>query len=617
MFEIRNVSRKFNAEYALRNVSLTISGGMNFIIGASGSGKTTLLRILTGMDQDFEGEVFYDKVSIKGLSAAEKSAYYANKFGFISQNFNLIEKLTVLENVLLPTYLQQGVSKETALKVLKSLGMDQYAKQKVKKLSGGQKQRVAIARELLKNPEVIIADEPTAALDPKSAKVTIELLRNISKDRTVIVVTHDTSLIDENSSVFELDKGELCSQKIATSNKSEKKRSEKRKPKLSLFGSVKAARTTNKRNKGKCAAFFLTILIATGCLLVNFSGVIRGSSDKMFDELFDTYGDSILDMVISDKFQSAADVGGGDDSNHVAQNIDGLYEKFLKDERVEHVVFMQSIMEQKILLDGKKYKIQSTNMAPMLNVLLTGRMPSGNGHEVVVSEAFVKKTGMTNDEILGKELTLDGMIADNQTENVTLDPISVKATVVGVADTTQSTEEGGEIFSYTFEDAIFFSYNALSDMLNQAGMNIKNAPFIIRAVSPEAMIEIKDELMKQGIVPLGRFQLIEGIIRLNSMSEEQSGSAYVLIGGLALFASLAVSLIVGLLRKNEFAIYKINGYSKKNLLQIIAIEFFDIATLTAKAEIGNTAKTVKNRNGTSCKQLCTATGKKDRELQNE
>lgn len=580
MFEIRNVSRKFNAEYALRDVSLTIDGGMNFIIGASGSGKTTLLRIISGMDQDFEGEVFYKGISLKTLSSADKCTYYANKFGFISQNFNLIEKLTVLENLLLPTYLQKEACKENALQVLKSLGIDQYAKQKVKKLSGGQKQRVAIARELLKNPEVLIADEPTAALDPKSAKTTIELLRKIAKDRTVIVVTHDTSLIDDNASVFELDKGELCSQNVKAIPCKESV-SQQANPKLSFFGAWRAARANNKRNKGRCAALFLAILISAGCLLVNFSGVIRGSSDKMFEDLFATYGDSILDMVIASKFQSAADIGGNGDTNSVGQNIEGLYEQFLKDNRVEHVVFMESVPEQRFTVDGKTYKVESTNMAPMMNELVAGRMPNGDGFEVVLSEAFVKRTGMTNEQILGKEVSLDGNIIDNRTSNVTLDPVSIKLTVVGVADTTQKTEEGGEVFSYTFEDAQFFSYNALKNMREQAGMTMANTPFIIRATSPKVMIEIKDELMQKGIVPLGRFQLIEGIIRLNNMSEEQSDSAYILIGILAIFAALSVSLITGFMRKNEFTIYKINGYSKGNLFGVIAMEYAGIGLVSS------------------------------------
>lgn len=105
MFEIKNVTRKFGNELVLDNISMTIKGGMNFIIGASGSGKTTLLRSISGMDSEFQGYIAYNGMEIKKLSEGEKINLYGNTFGFISQNFNLIEGLTVLENVMLPLQL--------------------------------------------------------------------------------------------------------------------------------------------------------------------------------------------------------------------------------------------------------------------------------------------------------------------------------------------------------------------------------------------------------------------------------------------------------------------------------------------------------------------------------
>ncbi|WP_313894644.1 ABC transporter ATP-binding protein [Psychrobacillus sp.] len=211
MFEIKNVCKKYNGEFALNNISVAIGKGLNFIVGASGSGKTALLKIISGMEQHFDGDVSYSGKDIKALTNAEKSYFYNNVFGFVWQDFNLLEELTVLENVLLPQYLKDGPKNKHAEKTLKELRIYDIAGQKVKSLSGGQKQRVAIARELMKNPQVIIADEPTSALDEKSSKITMDILREISKKRTVIIVTHDTSLIRDKDNVFELDKGELIS----------------------------------------------------------------------------------------------------------------------------------------------------------------------------------------------------------------------------------------------------------------------------------------------------------------------------------------------------------------------------------------------------------------------
>lgn len=192
MFEVKHVSKQFHGEYALRDVSLSIGKGLNFLVGASGSGKTTLLKILTGMEQEYDGQAVYCGQDLKKLTAQEKSCCYNQQFGLIWQDFNLLEDHTVLENVMLPLYLKKQPDKLIAQKVLRELRIEELADQKVRKLSGGQKQRVAIARELVKSPNVILADEPTSALDEKSAKVIIDLLRTIAKKRTVIVVTHDS-----------------------------------------------------------------------------------------------------------------------------------------------------------------------------------------------------------------------------------------------------------------------------------------------------------------------------------------------------------------------------------------------------------------------------------------
>ena len=140
MFEIKNVSKQYNGEFALKNISLTIGKGMNFIVGASGSGKTTLLKIISGMEHDFDGEVFYYGKSVKTLSDTEKGYFYNHIFGFVWQDFHLLEERTVLENIMLPCYLN-NVPEQSAEKILKTMKIQNLADQKVRLLSGGQKQR--------------------------------------------------------------------------------------------------------------------------------------------------------------------------------------------------------------------------------------------------------------------------------------------------------------------------------------------------------------------------------------------------------------------------------------------------------------------------------------------
>ena len=141
MFELKNITKTFGDEVALKNVSLSITGGMNYIIGASGSGKTTLLRILSSMDRQYEGEAFYCGRNLKELSDQDRSQFYATELGFIAQGFHLIDELTVRENILVPTYLSRNDSEKRLSMLLKKLGIEKLADQKVRTLSGGQKQR--------------------------------------------------------------------------------------------------------------------------------------------------------------------------------------------------------------------------------------------------------------------------------------------------------------------------------------------------------------------------------------------------------------------------------------------------------------------------------------------
>ena len=307
MFELKNITKTFGGEVALKNVSLSITGGMNYIIGASGSGKTTLLRILSSMDRQYEGEAFYCGRNLKELSDQDRSQFYATELGFIAQGFHLIDELTVRENILVPTYLSRNDSEKRLSMLLKKLGIEKLADQKVRTLSGGQKQRVAIARELMKDPQVLIADEPTAALDAKTAHEIGALLTSIAKERTVIVVTHDISLIQGKCSVFELDKGVLIrSDKGDGTTKVHSRSTENLR--LTMRSALRMAGVTGKRQMGKLLSIVLAMAIAASCLAVNFSGMLNGSSSEAFQELLEKQGNSVLNLLLVPSFTSGGEV---------------------------------------------------------------------------------------------------------------------------------------------------------------------------------------------------------------------------------------------------------------------------------------------------------------------
>lgn len=567
MFEIKNVSKKYNGEIALDNVSFSMGKGLNFIVGASGSGKTTLLKIISGMEQDFEGEVYYQGKSIKSLASNEKSYFYNNIFGFVWQDFNLLEDVSVLENVMLPQYLKDNKNKNDAHKALKELGIFKLVDQKVSSLSGGQKQRVAIARELMKNPQVIIADEPTSALDEETTKTTMAILKKIAQKRTVIIVTHDPDLIDEKSNILDLDEGEAVesSQELIT-KKAHLKYDETHR--LSIGNAFKITKMNVKSKIGRFLVSALSLMIAGIFLLTTVSGAIGGSSQDEFEELIATYGDTLKDISIVNSFTSAVGTDGNQNDKpnaDVSQDIGGLYDKYAADERVDFAIFLQAFDDIKITVSGKEYQIQGSGNAPVINKLIAGEMPTGKGNEVVVPESFVKELGLSNEEAIGKEIDFDSSIYNWDTGEPVLLKAAITAIIVGVADTTAHYEEEGRMVEFSVDDAFFFSKVALDDLRKQGKLENEAVDFLIRAKTPADMIALKDELNEQGIVPLGQFELVEDIVRLNNQTTEQSGSASMLIGVLSLVMVLAISFITSIMRKREYAIYKVSGFNNGHL----------------------------------------------------
>lgn len=570
MFKIKNVSKQFGEEYALKNVTLNIEKGMNFIVGTSGSGKTTLLKIMTGIEHDFEGNVTFCDKTIESLSSKEKSNLYNSTFGFVWQDFHLINDASVLENIQLPLYLKNKDLTVRVQTILKQLKLDNIKNQKVKTLSGGQKQRVAIAKELMKNPQVIFCDEPTSALDEENSKMIFDILRELSKEKTIIVVTHDTSLINENDTVFELDKGELVQTIHSKEESSSTIKIEERSFKIKNI--LKLALTHLKNNLGRNILSVVSVLIATTLLLTTYSGTIEKSGQDQFQQLINTYGEGILDISLIGNFMSAS--GGSDDQvqGSVSQNLDGLYEKYQNDERVEFIVLSQAFENIEIEIEGKKHQIEKTGNTPVLTKLLAGNIPANNEYQVVVPFKFVENLGLNPQTALGKKIDFSATIFQWINNQPFEKPVRIQATICGVADNTVVYDYEGKQYTYTVDDSFFFNQAAIKEVRNQAGIENKTANFVMRAKSPTDLISLKDELNRSGIVPLGRFELIEDLVRLNQQTNEQSSSANTVISVLAILLVIFIFAMTSILRKEEYAIYESTGYHRSDLIKITALE---------------------------------------------
>lgn len=280
MIKLINLTKNYiNKNNALNEVSLEFNNsGFISILGPSGCGKTTLLNIIGGLDKDFTGQMLINNIDFRKLSN-KLDGYRNNSVGFVFQDFNLINHLNVFDNIALSLKLSREKNKLTKMKVLESLktvGLEGYEKKKVNELSGGEAQRVAIARAIVNNPKIILCDEPTGSLDTYNSKNIVKLLKKLSENKLVIMVTHNTELAYKYSDrIIELLDGKVVKDETF-SNNNKTINSEIKKTHLSLFTSLKLSykNILTKKFRTLLTIFAGSIgVIAIGLVLTLSSGV--------------------------------------------------------------------------------------------------------------------------------------------------------------------------------------------------------------------------------------------------------------------------------------------------------------------------------------------------------
>ena len=307
MLQLKNIVKDYgekeNVVHALKGVSLNFRDNeFVSILGQSGCGKTTLLNIVGGLDRYTSGDLIIDGISTKKYQDVDWDAYRNGRIGFIFQSYNLINHIDILSNVEMSLTLS-GVSaaerKERALKALEAVGLKDQVKKKPNQLSGGQMQRVSIARALINNPNIILADEPTGALDSNTSIQIMDILKEIAKDRLVIMVTHNPELAEEYSTrIVRLSDGEVVSDSNPFEVVEDVNKEEADTQKVETSGEIskKEQRRINREKKKKLAKTSMSFFTA---LKLSFTNLMTKKARTILTAVAGSIGIIGLSLVLA------------------------------------------------------------------------------------------------------------------------------------------------------------------------------------------------------------------------------------------------------------------------------------------------------------------------------
>lgn len=370
MLELKNITKKYKTgnleQLALDDVSIKLRNSeFVSILGASGSGKTTLLNIIGGLDQYTKGDLIINDKSTKKFKNRDWDTYRNHKVGFVFQSYNLISHQTALSNVELALTLS-GISKEErkrrAKKALIDVGLEAQIHKKPNQMSGGQMQRVAIARALVNDPDILLADEPTGALDSKTSLQIMNLLSSIAKDRLVVMVTHNPELADKYSTrIVKLSDGKIIDDSNPVLDKEEneikKKNKKSKKTSMSFLTALSLSFNNLLTKKGRTflTSFAGSIGIIGIALILSISTGVSNYIDRVEKETLSSYPITIEEKSI-DTTSLFASLTGND--KEITHDMDKVYTNSIMKNIINT---MTSQIQTNNLKEFKKY-IESTDM---------------------------------------------------------------------------------------------------------------------------------------------------------------------------------------------------------------------------------------------------------------
>ena len=475
MLKLKNIKKDYKTgdfvQHALKGINLTFrENEFVAVLGPSGSGKTTLLNIIGGLDRYDSGDLIIDGKSTKKFKDKDWDAYRNHAIGFVFQSYNLIGHITVLENVEMGMTLS-GVSaterRKKALSLLEKVGLKEHAYKRPNQLSGGQMQRVAIARALANDPQIILADEPTGALDSKTSTQIMDLIKEISKDKLVIMVTHNAELAESYATrIVKMKDGELLSDSKPYDSDESKGNLNIKKTAMSFWTALKLSFGNIRTKKGRTVltAFASSIGIIGIALILSLSNgfnievenfeqdslsqspiIITNQTVQMDeDTLNELRGDGSTIEYPSDKKVYAQNNIADTiiHSNKITSDYIDYLDKMNKDD-ISGISYVKGTSINLVSKNGDDYSLVKPSSSSMMSSTSSfEQLPSSNGDDGIIKNNYDVLAGEVNEDEPGLVLFVNSRNQINSDilkqlgfdENVSFDDIINKELKVVLND---------------------------------------------------------------------------------------------------------------------------------------------------------------------------------------
>lgn len=573
LLEIKHINKSYTLDKKekikiLHDVNVSFNKGeFVSILGESGSGKSTLMNIIGGMDSDFDGEVLVEGKNIKNMKEHELDDYRKTKIGFVFQSFNLIPHLSVLENVMIVMQMASKTATERykrAKDLLIEVGLEKHIKKRPNQLSGGQKQRVAIARALANEPEILLADEPTGALDKDTSEQILELLDDIAKKgKLVIAVTHSQHVADSGSRIVRVDDGRIIEDiHLKKSYPAGEATTETKSKSLSLASSFKMSLKNMKLNAKR------NILVALGGSIGILSVILMLSIGNGVTTFIDNEIQSSMNPLMIDITKMAE---GSEEDNPMAMM--GALEPFSEEdiEQIRNIPHVESV--EKVISfamttsagyeDKQSTIIQFSTLTDSIKKedLKAGTLPSEK--EVLLTPSLAKALTSEEDEssLIGKEISIYVNAVDENNKPVIIEN---KLEVSGIYNDENTTSQGMTMAYVPFE--------TLEMAYAEQGLTLSATQINAIAEKQEYVEGINTTLEEQGYASSQMAKMVKkvtGYMDIATILLAAIAGVSLIVSGIMILVVLYISVVE---RTREIGILRAVGARKKDIKRIFFSE---------------------------------------------